>query len=95
MHPESWAAFEGDLGLERRFLGFVGGFEPSVFAVLEPDGHYRTALYKVARVLVRTVGTHLPALRRVNHSNLSGYLMGVWRVPETSRNTPAHPADGG
>jgi SAM-dependent methyltransferase len=95
MHPENWAAFEGGLGLERR-LGFVGGFEPSVFAVLERDGHYRTALYKVARLLVRTVGTHLPALRRVNHSKLSGYLMGVWRVPETSRaHTPAHPVDGG
>jgi hypothetical protein len=34
-------------------------------------------------------------LRRVNHSNLSGYLMGVWRVPETSRAHTAHPVGGG
>jgi hypothetical protein len=83
MRLEPWAAFEVNLRLERRFLGFVGGFEPGVFAVLEPAGSYRKAVYKVARLLVRTVGTHLPALRRLNHPMLSGYAMGVWRAPET------------
>jgi SAM-dependent methyltransferase len=82
MRPESWTAFEVDLGLERRFRGFVGGFEPGVFAVLERPGGHRTALYKIARLLVRTVGRHFPALRRLDHPKLSGYLMGVWRVPE-------------
>lgn len=81
MPLERWDAFEGALGLERRFRGFVGGFEPGVFAVLERRTPSTIALFAVARLLQLTVGSHLPALRRFNHPKLSGYLMGVYRVP--------------
>jgi SAM-dependent methyltransferase len=81
MPLERWDAFEKNLGLERCFRGFIGGFEPGVFAVLERRTPSSLALYGVARLLQETVGMHFRALRRLNHPKLSGYLIGVWHVP--------------
>lgn len=81
MRLEEWDSFERALGLERLFSGPVGGFEPHVFsAVDEGLPRRRLPLAFGARVLVY-VSAAAPFLRRFNHPLLSGYLMGVWRVP--------------
>jgi SAM-dependent methyltransferase len=78
---ELWDAFEARLELTRRFRGYVGGFEPRVFAVLEGRSLRRLPLYAVARLLVRAFGGRRRWLRRFNHPSLSGYLLGVWTAP--------------
>jgi SAM-dependent methyltransferase len=78
---ERWDAFEAALGLERRFRGYIGGFEPGVFAVLERTTPTSRALWGVTQLLVRTVGRHFPRLRRYNPPWLSGYLIAVYRIP--------------
>jgi SAM-dependent methyltransferase len=80
---DHWDAFEADLCLERVFRGYVGGFEPGVFAKIEERTLRRLPLLLAARVLEHSVG-RVRALRRVNHSKLSGYLLGVWRVSPRS-----------
>jgi SAM-dependent methyltransferase len=84
MRLDRWDRFEVTLGLQRLFRGHVGGFEPRVFAVTDdPVTLSRLPLRLVAEVMVRTVGRHLPGLRRFNHPLISGYLMGAWRIPST------------
>jgi SAM-dependent methyltransferase len=90
MELARWDTFEATLGLERQFRGYIGGFEPGVFAVLEGRNPRQLALFALTRLLIRTVGTHFPGLRRFNHPKLSGYLIGVWKVP-----APAPPATTG
>jgi SAM-dependent methyltransferase len=81
MRLDRWDSFEAALGLKRLFRGHVGGFEPAVFSVTdEPLTLPRRPLWLIAEVLRRTLGRHLPALRRFNHPLISGYLMGVWRT---------------
>jgi SAM-dependent methyltransferase len=80
MRVNRWQ-FEKHLGLERVFCGYVGGFEPWVFASTDKPRTLRSFPYRaVAHLLVRTVGQHFSTLRRLNHRGFSGYLMGVWRV---------------
>jgi SAM-dependent methyltransferase len=78
---EHWDEFEANLQLERRFRGFVGGFEPSVFSVIEERTPANLPIWALAQLLERTVGHRFARLRRFNHPKLSGYLLGVWRVP--------------
>jgi len=78
---ERWDEFEQELGLERRFRSYVGGFEPRVFAVRERKTAATLPVWALAQLLVATAGRRLPRLRRFNHPLLSGYLIGVWRVP--------------
>jgi SAM-dependent methyltransferase len=81
MRLDRWDRFETAHDLQRLFRGYVGGFEPGVFAVTDnPVPFSRLPLRLVAEVMVRTVGMHLQGLRRFNHPLISGYLMGVWRV---------------
>ncbi len=77
---ERWDAFERELGLERRFREYVGGFEPGVFAILEEKSARTMPLWAVALGLQKTVGRHLPGLRRFNPPWLSGYLIGAYTV---------------
>jgi SAM-dependent methyltransferase len=95
MPLERWDAFESRFGLDRQFRGFVGGFDPGVFCYVEERTLARLPIRMVAEVLMRTFGTHWPRLRRFNHPKLSGYLMGVWRVPRpplADHETGQHPA---
>jgi len=82
MDAVGWDAFEHELGLQRLFRGYVGGFEPSVFATpAASDAVGARLLAFGARQLARVLTYHLAVLRRFNRPWLSGYLMGVWRVP--------------
>jgi SAM-dependent methyltransferase len=78
---ERWDEFERALGLERRFRAYVGGFEPRVFAVREPEAS--SAVWALTRLLVAAFGTRLQSLRRFNPPLLSGYLIAVYRVSGT------------
>ena len=78
---ERWDEFERDAALERRFRGYIGGFEPAVFTVLDEGRPEWSPLWLFARLLTGTLGGHLPRLRRLNAPWLSGYLIGVYRVP--------------
>jgi SAM-dependent methyltransferase len=80
----SWKNFESLLDLERLFLGYVGGFEPGVFATVREPPRSRT-LWLVARALSLTLSYRFASLRRLNHPAFSGYLMGAWRVPSTNQ----------
>ena len=65
------------------FRGYVGGFEPRVFAVREQRRAATLPLWAITQLLVATVGRRLPRLRRFNHPRLSGYLIGVWHCPDS------------
>jgi SAM-dependent methyltransferase len=82
MNAKAWDSFEQSLGLQRLFRGHVGGFEPGVFATpaaSSATGARLTAL--TARALSRGLTYRFAPIRRFNPPWLSGYLMGVWRVP--------------
>jgi SAM-dependent methyltransferase len=81
LRVERWDEFERELGLERLFREYVGGFEPRVFAVREERRLATLPLWALTQALVRTAGRRLHGLRRFNHPRLSGYLIGAWRVP--------------
>ncbi len=76
---ERWDDFEREIPLERRFRGYVGGFEPGVFAALERKTPVTMPLWALTLLLLRTVG-RVPWLRRFNPPWLSGYLIGVYTV---------------
>lgn len=82
MEVETWDIFEQSLGLERLFRGHVGGFEPGVFTTPPASSAVGARLTaSTARMLSRTLTNHFAPIRRFNRPWLSGYLMGVWRVP--------------
>jgi SAM-dependent methyltransferase len=82
MDVACWAGFEHALGLQRLFRGYVGGFEPSVFATSATSSRAGARLLSFgSRQVARVLTYHFAFLRRFNRSWLSGYLMGVWRVP--------------
>jgi SAM-dependent methyltransferase len=81
---ERWDDFERELGLERRYRGYIGGFEPGVFAVLERRTPASLPLWALTFGLVHSVGRHFPSLRRFNPPWLSGYLIGVYTVGRRS-----------
>ena len=62
-------------GLETRFLGYVGGFEPALF---EMRG--RPAWVKVIHKLLRTLRS-LPGADHVNSPLFSAFLVGIFQVP--------------
>jgi SAM-dependent methyltransferase len=77
----AWESFEQEFNLERLFLGYVGGFEPGVFAVARERPRTRyIPLWLIANGLSVAMRRHFAALRKFNHSSISGYLMGAWRV---------------
>ena len=84
MRIECWDSFEEALGLEREFCGFVGGFEPGVFSAIEERTFGRMPVWMLAEALRRGLGRRLARVRHLNHPKISGYLVGVWRVDETT-----------
>jgi SAM-dependent methyltransferase len=84
MRTECWDDFERALGLEREFRGFVGGFEPGVFTAIEEHTLRRMPVWVLAEAMRRGLGRRFAPLRRFNHPAISGYLLGVWRVRETT-----------
>ncbi len=85
----SWGGFEESLGLTRLFRGYVGGFEPKLFARAEGSGRIPHCMGLGARGLSRFL--RLPVVRAVhsvNHSAISGYLLGVYRTSTVNRDVP-------
>lgn len=81
MRMERWDTFEDRLDLDRIYRGCIGGFEPLTFVVTNADVPRRwLPLHLAARVLYELVKL-VPMVRRFDHPAISGYLMGVWRVP--------------
>lgn len=82
MDLAGWDSFEQALGLQRLFRGYVGGFEPAVFATPTTSSAAGARLLALtARTSSRALTYRFAPLRRLNRPWLSGYLMGVWRVP--------------
>jgi SAM-dependent methyltransferase len=82
MDLTGWNTFEEELGLQRLFRGYVGGFEPAVFATPATSSAAAARLLAfTARTSSRALTYRFAGLRRLNRPWLSGYLMGVWRVP--------------
>jgi SAM-dependent methyltransferase len=82
MDLEGWRAFESALGLRVVWKGYIGGFEPSVFARRE-DTRLRTLpAYLVALGLKLLLSRRFGFLRRINGPRWSGYAMAVYRVRE-------------
>jgi len=83
MNIENWKRFEAKYGLDVKYRGYVGGFEPGVFARY-PNGRatvYNRLLYKLAALMEATVGHRLGVLRRLNGKYHSGYAMAAYRKP--------------
>jgi SAM-dependent methyltransferase len=82
MNITGWDSFEQTLGLQRLFRGHVGGIEPAVFATPATSSATGARLLAfTARWLSRALTYRFAPLRRFNRPWLSGYLIGVWRVP--------------
>lgn len=80
MDLDGWEAFEQALQLHVLWKGYVGGFEPGIFARRE-DKRPRTLVpYLLARVLKLLLSRRLEFLRRINGPRWSGYAMAVYRV---------------
>jgi SAM-dependent methyltransferase len=81
-YESTWDRFELDLGLERLFRRYLGGFDPSMFWRIESrrlaDRVLHQALWYLGKGFERP-GARL--LRRSNSRHWSTYLMGVYRVP--------------
>ena len=92
MRIENWARFEGNLGLTPIFKGYIGGFEPRVFAVRERRTFRSGFLYLFSRGLALILSHHLPGLRRFNSPRFSGYVMGIWRKPGAEQALSGPPA---
>ncbi|MEA2651196.1 MAG: hypothetical protein QOI85_917 [Chloroflexota bacterium] len=95
MDLDGWREFEDALGLQVIWKGYVGGFEPSIFARRE-DRSLRTLMpYLVARAMKLGLSRRLGFLRRINGPRWSGYAMAVYRLPDAGGGRPmsAAPAD--
>jgi SAM-dependent methyltransferase len=82
MDIRTWASFERALQLDRRFSGYVAGFQPGAFWRCERHG---IAFRALSRALV-TLGQHWNgrvgrAIARCNSRHWSYYAMGVYDRP--------------
>lgn len=80
MDLDGWRGFERALGLRTVWKGYVGGFEPSIFARREDDRPATLLPYLLARALKLLLARRLGFLRRINGPHWSGYAMAVYRV---------------
>ena len=79
MDLRSWPRFEKELGLEVVFRGYVGGWEPRIYAVKRNDRRSR-----LVNLPINAAAKAMDALRPVRTWNArawSGYAMGVYRTP--------------
>jgi len=77
---ERWSRFETSFGLSRRFLGYIGGFEPLVAGRCESQRLRDRSLWIALNYLGRVLNQ--PAtrpLRRLNSRLWSGYLLGIYQ----------------
>lgn len=80
MDLRTWPAFERELGLEMVFRGYVGGWEPRIYAMRRTDGRRRWVNFPIHAAAKVMDGLGL--VRGWNARAWSGYAMGVYRVRE-------------
>jgi SAM-dependent methyltransferase len=81
MDPQAWDGFEEELRLTRLFRGHIGGFEASTFWRCDSPKLVDRALHRGLWHLGKALGRkETQALRRLNNTFWSAYLMGVYRV---------------
>jgi SAM-dependent methyltransferase len=81
MDIRSWTAFEREIGLQVVFRGYVGGWEPRIYAMRRRGRRSRLVnlpIHAAAKVM-----DALGPVRRWNSRAWSGYAMGVYRTPTT------------
>jgi SAM-dependent methyltransferase len=78
MDLRTWAGFEREMGLEVLFRGYVGGWEPRIYAIRQQ--HMRGQWVNVPIRAAAKVMDALGPIRRLNARAWSGYAMGVYRV---------------
>jgi SAM-dependent methyltransferase len=79
MDIRTWETFEKAIGLEVVFRGYVGGWEPRIYAVRRPGLFTRPAnapIWAAAKVM-----DLLRPLRGLNSRAWSGYAMAVYKTP--------------
>jgi SAM-dependent methyltransferase len=80
--PAAWDVYERELGLERLYRDYIGGFEPAVFGRLESDALVDKALWHGLRLLRKPLDhPRARRLRSYNSPRWSGYLIAAYRVP--------------
>jgi SAM-dependent methyltransferase len=82
MDLRTWNLFESELRLELLFRGYVGGWEPRIYAMRRNDLRSRIVNFPV-RAAARIMD-NLGPVRRWNSRAWSGYAMGVYRTPGAS-----------
>jgi SAM-dependent methyltransferase len=82
MNLEGWHEFESAFDLRVIWKGYVGGFEPNIFARRRESRRLGTLVpYAAARVMNAGLSRRFGFLRRINGPRWSGYAMAVYRVP--------------
>jgi SAM-dependent methyltransferase len=82
MDLSRWDAFETAFDLTVVWKGYLGGFEPNIFARRRESRRLGTVVpYATARALNAGLSERFGFLRRFNGPRLSGYAMAVYRVP--------------
>jgi len=79
MDTRTWSRFEQAAGLEVLFRGYVGGWEPRMYAVTKPT-RWGRAVNLPIRAAARLMDNLGPA-HRWNSRAWSGYAIGVYRTP--------------
>jgi 2-polyprenyl-3-methyl-5-hydroxy-6-metoxy-1,4-benzoquinol methylase len=82
MDTRSWTTFEREIGLEVVFRGYVGGWEPRLYAIRRKD--LRSRMVNFPFRAAAKVMDALGPVRRLNARAWSGYAMGVYRTPGLS-----------
>ena len=80
MNLDGWHEFESAFHLRVVWKGYVGGFEPNIFARREGDAAGTLVPYAVARMMKALLSQRFGFLRRINGPRWSGYAMAVYRV---------------
>lgn len=79
MDTRTWSRFEQEAGLEVLFRGYVGGWEPRIYAVRKSNAWSRLVNLPI-RAAARLMD-NLGPVHGWNSRVWSGYAMGVYRTP--------------
>ncbi len=78
MDLDNWIHLEIKFNLRKVFVGYVGGFHPSLFNRRESKTLVSSFLFTIAKLLVFIFKTHFRSLRQYNSKFFSGYLLGFY-----------------
>ena len=79
MDTRTWIRFEREAGLEVLFRGYVGGWEPRIYAMRSQDA--RSKLVNLPIRAAARLMDNLGPVHRWNSRAWSGYAMGAYRTP--------------